>query len=102
MLEWTLEPADTLDASATQQAVSAARRAINARRVQATRCLDGLQGVETPAATVPDVECKAASPEWYRSKESATWLTLILGLLTAIVAALGLKSRYGFRKSPTG
>jgi hypothetical protein len=99
-LEWVEEPVDRFNAQSP--GVAAARRTVHLREVQASRCLDKLGAREAPAATVPGVNCNVESPPWYRSQDSAAWVTLAVGLLTALVAILGLRDKFGFQKNPVG
>jgi hypothetical protein len=92
-IEWTVEPADRFH-------VARARRELHRRQVQTTRCLDQLAGRPVPEAHVPGVSCEASSPPWYRSTDSAAGVTVVVGFLTALLAALGLRSQFGFQRSP--
>jgi hypothetical protein len=91
-IEWTLERADQFPGAS-------ARRELHRRQVPTTRCLDQLAGRPVPEARVPGVSCEASSPPWYRSMDSAAWVTVVVGFLTALLAALGLRSRFGFQES---
>jgi hypothetical protein len=92
-LEWTTAPAEHLDSSASASQVAAARQEIARRRVVASRCLALLAGREAPSAAVV---CKPNAPPRWKDTDTATWVTLAAGALTAIFAALGMRLRFAF------
>jgi hypothetical protein len=99
-LEWVVEPADKFDAQAAGTQVADARREVHRRELATSRCLRRLGGGDAPAASVPGILCRPESPPWYRSNDTAAWLTLAAGLLTAVLATFGLTNSFGFQKSP--
>jgi len=99
-LEWAVSPVERLDAHSSGSEIAAARREVERRRADVARCLTSLGGGEAPPAAIPGVKCESSSPPWWKNKATAAWVTLGVGLLTALAAALGLKDRYGFGKSP--
>ena len=99
---WVVEPADQLDSNASPEEVNAARGKIDRRAAAATQCLAQLSGREAQKTTLPGVMCEPKSPKWYRDKDTAAWIALAVGLLTALFAILRLHGQYGFQKSPSG
>ena len=101
-IEWIVEPADRFDVQPGGQPVADARREVHRRAVQVARCLDRLGGRDAPTAVVPKVSCSPKTPAVYRNSDSAAWVTLAAGLLTAALAVFGLRTSFGFQKSPAG
>jgi hypothetical protein len=99
-LEWAVAPVERLESHSSGRETTAARREVKRRRAAVARCLTRLGGGEAPASAVPGVKCESSSSPWWKNKDTATWVTLGVGLITAVVAALGLNDRYGFGKSP--
>jgi hypothetical protein len=93
-IEWVVAPADQLDQSTVAPAAEIHRRA-----VETARCVRRLGGREAPTAHVPGVLCDRKSPPWYRNNNTAAWVTLAAGLLTAVLAVFGLSNSFGFQKS---
>lgn len=75
---------------------------VRGRAVQARHCLDELAGHQTPRPLVPVASCSATSPPWWRNRETAAWVTLIVGALTAFLTVIATRGRFGFQRSPTG
>lgn len=74
---------------------------VHARTVQALRCFDELAGRRSLKPLVPVAACSASSPPWWRSRETAAWVTLVVGALTAFLTVVATRGRFGFQRSPT-
>jgi hypothetical protein len=86
LLAWVGEPSDPAQ--------------IRERSTQAQRCLAKLAGRDTIKPVVPDVSCTAKSPDWWRSPDTAAWVALAAGALTAFFSALATNDKFGFQQSP--
>lgn len=70
------------------------------RAAQASRCFAQLAGQETPKPVVSKISCTADSLPWWRSPNTAAWVTIIVGLLTAAITLIATQGEFGFQQSP--
>jgi len=99
-LQWSVAPVEQLDSSSSGAQVVAARQAVQRRSTQAAQCLALLEGRAAPQPNVPGVDCQPSSPRWWKNKDTVTWITLIVGALTALLSVVGLRKNFGFGKIP--
>ena len=95
--EWTVAPVEQLDSTSSGSELVAARLEVQ-RQQDADKppCLALLGGQEAPTPAVSSVACDTSPPPWWKKKDTATWVTLILGSITALLWIPRLGARLGF------
>lgn len=92
LMRWVARPAD---AGATGSV------RVSRREGRAQRCLTNLRGGEGGLERVAGVECETTDPPFLLDKDNKTLLAAFIGLVTALLGAIGIADKFRFGQRPS-
>jgi len=99
LVTWVTAPADRLE-GADSPKVALGRRFIRRREATAERCLRSLGGGEPSGESPGGVSCVPKDVPWWKDKEAASGVGLLIGLAVTLLGGLGVRQRFGFGGRP--